>query len=247
MIIRPLAKAMSVVILFCYLNIHAQKLNPDAEYLPKGFVGDSIIAVYAELIKSLGPKGEYESTQQYQARLAEAAKRHKDRLFAFRFKPVHLPGVNDNYAFYFTEYDADKQELIFDIPSRGNEVEMAATVRSSKYKASNRFGVSTFITKYEGHIYQIAVASGPDLTIKIKMPPAQARGVRDRLSVLFLCSLNTDKDASKIITDFEGLGLTPTMDHPYEDLTETHQLSVKVKSIWVYDRITMRVLAKANQ
>ena len=229
-----------------------QSFSLDAEYLPRGFVGDDIAITYKQMYSQMAPKGEYESSDQYRVRIAKAVEKYKDRVLVFRFKPVHMPGLNDDYALYFPSYNADDQELTVDIPAKGpsdgKEVNISGAVTASRYTARNRFGASATITRYAGHLYDIVFEWKPGkIRAKIKIPPAQAKLVTDRLSMLFIGKPKIKKEGERMVESYEPMGLAPTMDFPYEDLTRSHQISMDIISIWIYDRVTMKVLAKVSQ
>ena len=230
----------------------AQKFNLNAEQLPRGFVGDNIAVIYGQMYSRMRPKGEYETTDQYRTRLAGAIEAYENRLLAFRFKPPHMPEVNDDYAFYFVDYNADAQEMTVRVPSKGDpeelEVNVAGTVSRSTYKAQNRFGVSAAVTRYKGRLYDIVFKWKPGrIRFKFEIPPAQAKIIGDRITTLFIGTPKTGRPYKSMIRHYDAMPIGPTMDYPYEDLTETSTIVMDMKEIWIYDRVTMKVLAKEKQ
>jgi hypothetical protein len=234
----------------------AQRLGMDAESLPRSFTGDDIVAVFSAMYSEMKPKGEYERSKEYNARVAAAADKYKDRVFFFRFKPPHMPGLNDEYAFYTTRYDADAQEMAVEVKGRTGwkqlEVTVDGRVSRSKHRASNRFGVSTLVTSYVGDLYDIEFdCNDPAVTVKFKIPASQARLARNNISVLFIgrpkMRKDVGKDSESMVKSFPPMGLAATMDSPYEDLTRSHLINMDVTGVWVYDRSTMRVLGKLNR
>jgi hypothetical protein len=229
--------------------------NLDAEYLPKGFTGDNIAAVFRELLVHFADKDEYETTQQYQQRLSAGYEKYKNKIYFFRFKPPELPGVNDYDTYYYPTYDADNQALTVEVPSSGigvyREVPIAGTVAASRYVARNRFGVGTTVTRYTGNLYRIDFKWEPrEVKTHIKMPPGQAKVIAERISICFVGSPiypEWSKDSKHIVVSRAPSGKEPTMDYPIEDLTRTHSINMKIHSIWFYDRVTRKVLAKVTQ
>jgi hypothetical protein len=131
--------------------------------------------------------------------------------------------------------------------SSEREVNISGNISTSRYKASNRFGVSTTITRYVGHLYDIVFDWKPGkIKAKITAPPSQAKALSYRLAVLFIGKPKAEKDSESMVTSYESMGLTPTMDFPYEDLTRSHTIYIDIMSVCVYDRVTIKVLAKVS-
>lgn len=219
----------------------------DSEYLPRGFVGDDIAETYDQMYDLMGPKNEYESSEHYRARFETAYAKYKSQDFFIRVKPPHMPGVND--GFYLTKYDADGNELMVEIPSNEffgtYEMTVGGSVRASRYKARNSFGVATTVTRYVGDRYVIVFdwARG-GIRVRLKMSPSEAKLVRGRISVLLVGTPAVK--GGRVAVSYNPTAENPTISNPFEDLTLSHQISMNIRSIWLYDRVTMKVLTKAD-
>lgn len=231
----------------------AQKPSSDAEYMPKGFVGDNISLTYKQMFSQMKPKDEYESSGQYSARLAEGIKKYQDHVFFFLFKPPLMPGINDDFAVYRTNYDADSQQLAIDIPSKGSlgeelEVTLDGSVTTSRHRASNRFGASTIITRYTGNLYGIVFDwKSRNIRVPVKVSPAEAKTLRNRIAIVFIGAPKMKSGFGSMVKTYEPMPAGASMTNPYEDIVWSHHICVDVKSVWVYDRVTMKVLARLNR
>lgn len=219
----------------------------DSKYLHRGFLGDDIAQMYDLMYDLMGPKNEYESSEQYRARFDKAYAKYKSQDFFIRVKPPHMPGVNN--GFYLTKYDADANELIVDIPSieffGTYEMTVGGSVRASKYKARNSFGVATTVTRYLGDRYVIVFdwARG-GIRVRLKMSPQEAKLARDRISILLVGTPAVR--GGRVAVSYKSTAQDPTLTNPFEDLTLSHQINMNIRSIWLYDRVTMKVLTKAE-
>jgi hypothetical protein len=231
---------------------HASPPSLAAESVPRAFNGDDIITAFGEIYREIRPQGEYETTEQYKTRLAGANDKYERRTFFFRFKPPLISGLNDDDAFYYTTYSADTQELSVQIPSHPDpslydvlEVIIGGSVSTSRYQATNKFGVKTTVTRYVGHLYGIRFYwKSHALGAKIKVAPGEARVLRDRLSILFIGHPIPEKYSGRMARSFESTAAEPTITYPREDRVMRHFIYFELKSVWIYDRVTGKVVAK---
>jgi hypothetical protein len=231
----------------------------NARKLPPNYPGHDIVACYNRLKKAAPPKGEYETTAQYVARVNSLS---TDYLYAFRVKPRDA-----SFELEYT-YDADKKLLVaslevtridlgfvpeFDGRRTADSSIAGITVRDTKagrdtYVGSNAYGAKTTVTRFVRENYNIAFdkelpqgISWMKLTISIT--PNEARILKPRLSVLLICKLKTFADPPLLAFECYKF-LDPTIHSPIDSFTTKKYIHTDLKAIWLYDTVTGEVLAR---
>lgn len=210
---------------------------------PANFSGTSIQAAFRKFY--VRPKGEFEATSQYEARIKQ------------------LPwGI---YAFVvptrFTDiaYDADGEMLSvvpmavspaigFDRSSDAG-IELAReNERTRKYAASNALGASIVVEEYAYSSFSLItdVDSLPVLTYAI--PRSRAAALKDQVRVLAVVGLDENSfigPSHEVLKDSTGFRHTkPTFDDPTEVTISDHSLRAQVLELWLFNRSTGEVLGR---
>lgn len=222
----------------------------NATKMPPNYKAHDIAAVYASLEKKMGPKGEFESTEQYQARMKSATLNASDYTYAFKIEPSDIAKP------LFT-YDADKQAMEFELSysyitdaeddylaqsKRGIKVKDSTS--RSRYIGSNRFGAKATIVKLTGDEYHVSLGKRKDkgLNINFQMPPESAKQAKPYLAALLIGTIIPDANSKVIYTG--KTGHEPTMDMPVEANITNKSVSFDLKQVWIYNTQSGEIIKK---
>jgi hypothetical protein len=224
--------------------------------LPPGFHGDSPSEAYAHY--QLRPKGEYETSVQFRARVGWQA--------SGRYAFVLDHSCYNNYV---VEYSPDEGVLRVAVNlSRPDQVYrnphaaawLSLTCYAVKYlgrtAAQNGFGMTFDVLRLRRSDYEVALVealrrSGHGtvndatyhVTFRIPLSPAEARRVRPNLRLLAVVS-TTSPDGGTVSVD---TGYTnSTADDPRDITTIMRTIFVQDVELWVFDSRTGNVLSKAR-
>jgi hypothetical protein len=210
--------------------------------LPAHYAGEDIKALHAALALT---KGEFETTKDFDARVAQAAPAMTG-LRAFPVSPEALAPF---------KYNADKERFESTLRTRraidldqgrGRRVGVLPvdeeTVSKGTHRASNAYGTTVDVKEIESTVYGLnpegrAATDYP--TIYVPMSPEQARNAKANLAALFVCELASPPHAGKAFDSF-----TPTIDTPVESVTRMFYVNVRHPSVWVYDQATGEVYVR---
>ena len=250
-IMKILAALLTSLVLAAAAVAAEPQFDAAATSLPPKFAGNDFERVFAAF-NSGGPKGEFESTAEYEARKAKlpAGK------YAFVL-PLMLP----------PKYDADKETFTFSVFTQAAEVGgtrdishpafvvKKEDVKGSTHKASNALGVTVTVTSREviEHLL-ISRRQGENvsmLTFDVKVPRDEAPALKPRLKLLLVTQL----DGASVLPPGIGIHesrkgatglryLKPTISAPQEVSTYEYALSGDVLGLWAFDEETGRVLGK---
>lgn len=230
--------------------------DPIARSLPAEYQGDSIKPLFA-----IPSKDEFETTAQYQTRLASAAPP------IGAIKVFRIPSAR-------AVYDADRQVLKVQIASGdtydGFEKSSLASLEvlreesgKREYEGSNAFGAKIMVSASTNRLYKLvfdsrratgqrySVLGDMFQTLELSMGVDDARTLKPRVGVIAVCRLKA-RPAPKfpIPSASEGPTATgfnstkPTRDFPYDISTYYYALPVDILGLWVFDNPTGRVLGK---
>ena len=219
---------------------------------PPGFVGQDIESITKRLTTSTLAKSEFETTQQYETRLA-LAKDSRQLVFVLRV------GSEDGDVASF-KYDADNQAMTAELwgvstskilsedetPHFINIREVLVKrrlLRSRQYIGSNAFGAKHLISSKEYDEFGLAFDPnglrglfavgkyGETLTPKFSwsMKTVEAQEVKAFLRVAIFCVQSSPK-----IYKAEGHA-KPTIDSPQEYITHHYYLPVLAEQVWIFD------------
>jgi hypothetical protein len=240
------------------ISMFAQEpFDPGVDALPKNFRGHSCSAV-AGKIKVLNPaKGPYETSSDY-----------ADRVTAIQGTALYgNTKVGSKFAFAPQDsmplrgkYDADAATMslsLFLVESSrmmvgpnfvGTAIIERKILDRKSYVGSNSFGrkvqvASTHYTACALAFENLDTIHSPESVmrkISFELSPSDAKAVEANMALLFVGSI-----APPFYQEFSGYS-KPTIDSPYESYGGGDTLVMKLSEIWVFDRISGRVLAKSS-
>ncbi len=238
----------TTVLAFALLSLPAYgaaRLALDATALPPDFKGDSIQETYKAWTPA--PKGEFETTEQYQKRLVAP---DSGQLLFFS-------------AHAFPTYNADTQEYIFRIEQSGyirkgqdllSDAGFSIGIdRSSKReeKFARVEGIRLPITSTETERYLLAIphkipgnVEGESNAFKIRVPIEEAPALKNRMKLLWICKPRSGSEPATFSGHFYKAATLKRLD---EEREHNYYLNVDLLSFWVYDPVTGRILKKFDQ
>lgn len=230
-----------------------RRFDVSIEQLPRDYQGDSIEQLFSRFLAP--PKSEFETTEQYQARLIKPT---GGEVYAF---PLQNVAVGPNIA-----YNADKGELVIEIledwgivasytPNRNvRAVSVKKTTLTSTYPGGNAFGATVQVRKSDESVYGLVIpgpAPGPGterfhrFTLSVPADDARELKSKNRIGILFICEPDVRTDIPLTITGFDYT--KPTLNSPYETTVNYHYLRVNLLALWLYDTATGRIFQKLDK
>ncbi len=231
----------------------------DGPSLGSRFTGYDIKAEIAAIMKSPAsrPKSEFESTVQYQTRVAGYKGPEK---LAFK-----LFNKTDGNADVDASYDADSQVLTVDVrPPRYSfeddegwsygfllKRDLLSTLR---YVGSNAFGVKKTITRQAYAEYGVLLAADDPVFINnffeqlgeqrarflIRMKPVDAAAVKGTLRAVLVCAIAKPKVFQDTTHE------TPTIASPYETNVLRQFIPVRTHQLVLFNSISGQVLSRRS-
>jgi hypothetical protein len=220
-----------------------QPVNPASTWIQPGVASD-FDALYKA--KSATPKGEFETTESYLARISLLV---DDNFYAV---PLDL----------YPEYQADRQEfeaflyrqeLIteaaplrlnsgrpgFPVFVVGDELE-----ENGHYMGSNAFGAQTLVTQQRQTLKAVVLEFPFDKDnrlVSLGVPVALERARTMKVSFLLVFNpVLSDLGLTRASSGFRS----PTREDPYEVTTDAHYISGGKAWVWAYDKATGEILTK---
>ncbi|WP_294346931.1 hypothetical protein [Prosthecochloris sp.] len=194
-----IVSALRFSLLVCLLVVatapHAFAQSAKSEVvIPEGYTNDDIVAVYNDLKKNYGPKGEFETQAAYKKRIQSG---YKGQVKFFFTKEIYAVMPPAGIGYIYSEYDADKQIVTFKriLKMFDNKVKIRRTQYSNKeYTASNAYGGKALVTSHEGTDYGILIENGSKFNgkIEIQLPPRDAEALKNNFGIMFVCELKPD-------------------------------------------------------
>jgi hypothetical protein len=221
----------------CFVStlLLAQDFDPDWKVIPNAFKGDNLV----QIVKSLETaKGEFESTDEFNSRLARLAPR--DRTFFFFCDSIPFD----------VKYDADAKAFTFARISYDAYLEIAKIDKSGKsYYGSNAFGVIKKVKELWNTAYDLNDRAWKrDSGISFTLPCSQglAPAIKEDMGMAFLV---------KLVPDPRFGQKNVTMDNPFlnvfwfnSEATVTNPLEYKSKTyILVCDVQKVVVFRKSDR
>lgn len=203
----------------------------------------NVVSLFNEFNTGKPRKGKFEKTDDYQKRFNDYLKKYSSSIF-----------INVSAK---SEYDADNERVWFGIKEiEVNGIRTIITLENTKYIKSylgqNAFGVKKEISKYKtiryciGQLYQNndgAIDIDNDLafektTVYLNdIKPKEAKILLPRLGLLYELEKLSDEETNDEVE-------TPTIDEPNEINYVSRILYVKIKALYVYNKITKDVYMK---
>jgi len=243
-------------------------LDPSGTSLPASYQGIDPSVTFINLVhKFETAKGEFETTQQYNDRLAKANKTPVigdlmvDEDYEFKIDPSCVRTV----------YDADKKEMtvkltfvyskaVFSWGDPDNNTLLLQQTETGKqvYTATNGFGAEFQVAKATDNDVSLSVLNMKDFHFKmgfaddvvgdttgfiVPMDVDAAKSAKANIAVLAICHL-AQKDGHYIASHHENT--TPTTSSPFDlDITDAY-INAKLDQVWVYDSATGQVYCRAE-
>lgn len=224
--------------------------------LPPNYTGHDIAAIYAKVEKAVPPKDEFESSQQYNARLKSLV---MDEIYAVKIEETGIVSL---------AYDADSQTMkatikvrpvaFYENPNSPSLITGITTKKGreavSSYIGQNNYGATRNVTKSVGEDFNVAIEKVPDslvedrplsalmptdLKLAFPLAPEKAREVKTKLGVLIVCKL---KSPFRVYPDFNVT--KPTFSDPTDSLRMHKSLYVELKGIWIFNTESGDVIKK---
>lgn len=198
--------------------------------------------VFSDTVLGVPPRGEYETSEVYEGRLAAWKNRSASLVYGFKALDVT------------SQYDADRQALSVTTKSRGfpaGHADWFAIKRSSKnlgsYVGTNAFGARVRISRMVEALYEMAPSDftwfvsqtratehpisyvDGEFSVALTCTVDQAKALRPYLSVLFVVS------PTEPFYKTDEWSYPATFDLPISLTGTSRALVVSIKAIWVYN------------
>ena len=217
-----------------------QTFDPAVEQLPPSFAGSDFTDLFKA--KSAAPKGEFETSDNYRARMKAVS---GDSFYAL---PLDLSAKYDaDQQRFKATIRADKPEAAVLIHSREARAIVVGETRRElgKYIGSNAFGVRAKVTMV--HMTEDAVVINHALGglvgfREMLVPVPSDRANATKLSFLLVFKPEPIEGAG-LTTTASGYS-TATLDHPYERQTTYRYIFAGETVVWAYNKKTGQVLGK---
>jgi hypothetical protein len=213
----------------------------------KAMFSDNIVAVFRAVQASglAGAKSEFESTTQYEARLASWKGGTKKYVFV-----VESNGQPDDFANYTFKYDADAKEMLLTVGSK-YEVSDSVQLRSIRtvlgtYVGVNAFGVKKLITRMVEETYYVKLSpsspfhlftwAGPSW-FSWGMDPAAARANKESLRIAVVGTVPSPEATE------EKSPAEPTINRPRQVLVYSRTLPFSLEELRVINSRTGATVA----
>ena len=228
-----------------------QNFDPNQENLPAEYKGNSPLAVATALAAELKPKGEFETTVEFQKRIA-----------AFQSGTVY-GNAKTSALFSFvvdtkSVYNANSQTMELSIPliddfiSKRVYIRMGDYLNRENYKAENNFGKITIATKVRGAMVSINFLNTKEfklrrpnvsepsnvLSLRVPFPIEEAKTQKDKIRALIISSLGQPYISSEHRLN------SPTISLPYDTDFREYFVGSKVREIWFFNQNSGEIYGK---
>ena len=207
-----------------------------------GLVGNDFMAIFNA--RQIKPKGEYETTDQYEKRVAALAGED----FAFRLGPPQMKYDADKGAFVvYLREEPPYLSGVLEYPTRDkfSIIVGSKDVTQGHYIGSNAMGAKVRVAKDTETTLAITVKGDSQALIRhpllVPVEPSVARKVKAFLGFLCVGRLDTsDPEVAKTVV----IHIDPGIDHPLERTLIYHYLASEQVEVWTYNKATGKVLQK---
>lgn len=223
-------------------SVSAQAFDPSITALPAGFKPDDFVAVFKSLI--VAPKGEFETTEQYEAR-----KKTAGGVYAFG-------GLSPTI-----EYDADKSLLHVSFSrnkamdgyslAKGAMLVLDSSTRVMReYTATNAFGASVKAKEVKEDTWGVLVdESTSPAEFYVSLPPDRARELKPNLALLTVVRFGPESmpNLLKGLTNTTATGYQhteATFSWPTEINLDYHGVRAQVVGVWLYDKKSGEIVGR---
>lgn len=209
--------------------------------LPARYTGHNPVAVYAKAKNGLVAKSEFETNDEYAARVKSAT----ESLGLYAFARLNNSDNIDEYAEEIN-YDAEAEAFTITIPLYSESNMVVFDTRYSEGKGSyigqNAFGAKVRVSKRDATIYYVSFSTNLDefskISLKVPMPRDKAKQLKDSIKVLYIGSpIQVKRDTGH---------WTPEVKDPYDTNATFYTLEMQLKQIWIYNFMTGQVLYKED-
>lgn len=203
-----------------------QKIDFSSFLLPKRFQGNNIVAIYNSF--STTPKGEYETTEQYRARIKEPPAAY------YAFKIQKLESV----------YDADEKGLTITFLPEGLKSSFIIYEERDaveKYVGENGYGGSREVSKISGTMWVVMQdehRKADKIDLFLGISPDEAKRMKKRLTVFLVCEVGLQNIKSDLVLH------EPTTTSPIDATIFMNVIAPNTWHFWLTDYDTGKVLGK---
>jgi hypothetical protein len=237
---------------------HAFAKDPfdlSVDKLPSYYLGHSIITLYNALDKMVPQRSEYETGDNYLARLREQL---GNELYAFK-----LPRDN-----VYLTYEADSNALqVWIVPSSVTASMLTKSVlehdsslyygpnassftiwespdRVSYYTASNGFGVRKRVSRALRSAYSVVDTKYThDIKLHITMPPTKAIWIKPRVGALVI-GKRAISPLRPLVNFSYVYHISPTLTEPQEYYVTYKCVVFDLQELWIFDTVSGEILTK---
>jgi len=241
--------------------------NPSVDRIPANYMGNDADIIYRVLERreNSQAKGEFETTEQYQARIERLNRQpltgslQITSLLAFKVADVKFRYVADDRVMKLylpTSFAVDEADQI-DNSRIALKVQESVSFRS--YAASNAFGATTLVKEKDVKSIQLGVVNAPDFELRndpdpdldcfygpdlrcfygeLRLAPEQARRLKQSARALVIGSL-ADRPISKGASTGDA-----TIQNPTAYFEQVRYVNLEVSEIWIYSPETGTVFLK---
>jgi hypothetical protein len=220
--------------------------------LPQHYRGNSFMTLYRAAVV-VAPKGEFETTAEYDARLAK-----------------HVEGVEGTYAIVLNRtdgpnYDADKETFSISVPIGAAFVGVSGEadfrdyrecfpvdfvfVGESQHPAGNAFGASRIVKSTRSDTRAVLpVGLSDGATFEFKIPRAEAQRIKPQLKLKVLVIGSISPRQEPVIHAASERNGASYKDATFDDASESHTdyylLRMHIEDLWLFDFETGVIFAK---
>jgi len=238
--------------------------------VPANFKGHDVVALFAALSAKLAGKGEFETTEAYNSRIAEVLTQPITGQLTPQSSMALVVDLTPGGEYPDLKYDADTQllqvkEYMGEVPydlgdydvrtkqrviSTGRETRKVLDV----YEASNGYGAKADVVKTESQTYDLIMLNPKQFGFK----RSETDYLGDRQHIEFDLTMDVPT-AQKVKPNLDLLIIfqiappyvgkakryfTPKINSPFDTTIHQHYVYVNVSEIWLYDSKTGEVYQK---
>ena len=231
-----------------------EPLAQDAQSLPRNFLGHNCIAIANMLNERMPVRDEFETSASYSLRIESL----KQALLYGSIRVSDLLAFVPIASSIESRYDADTevmtvsltpgqyQYIRVDTPSETAVLAQLKT-ESRAYTGANGFGRTARVTSSGYQVCAIAgmpesayFLGGRSTEIRFPIDTTSAKSMKPNIAAAYVGRITYP-----FISDYHAY-TTPTIDAPYEDYAGGMTIPLKIDQIWIFDKLSGRILYKAG-
>lgn len=203
--------------------------------LPPRFTGENPAFLFKQLEKAIPERGEFESTESYLRRIHSI---DTNKMYAF----------TDNLeksAVSSLSYNPDEQEWEIKDSFISSIILRVVSSEMKSYIARNAYNTTVRVRRYLDVTYGVRNNNKQfqSFDCVIPMSPEKAKLLKNRMRVLYICTLFSPPDNPGYLIYGEDYK-EPKLSDPEEAHSYNYKLEVNLKAIFIYDELTGEILKK---